>query len=135
MLTGCSDDDDSLITPNSRVDVRFNFNDGYTVYYGSVSASNIYMGDIFTKLPTLTGITFENGVVYYLVSSTSNNKNNATPVEPVKTFTINGKQTITSANSLLSITATGLTDGDEVYFTRFLGNSISVSGSVAWKLP
>jgi hypothetical protein len=133
MLTGCSGYNNSFLSSNARVTV--DNNDGYTVFYGMVSASNINMGAIFVKLPTLTGISFTTGEVYNLVTSASNIKDNAIAVTPVKTFTINGTQTITSANPVLSITVTGLNDGDEVYFTRYLGNgTVELGIATNWKL-
>jgi hypothetical protein len=132
MLTGCSDDDDDRF-PNKKVSATGN--DKSTVFYGLVSGSFINMREVFTNVPNLTEIKFENGVTYYLVESTSTNTGVIKFVAPATSFMINGDQTITSTNSLLRVTtATGLTTGANICFTEIAGTSLTAqaNGPITW---
>jgi hypothetical protein len=130
MLTGCSDDDG---TPNYKVS---NSNNPYTVFYGIVSGPYINIGEVFTDVPILTGITFLNNVRYTLVESTSSTFGNAKIVSPIKSFTIKGDQTVNSGNSyILDVTSTAeLPSSGTFYFTYLLGDSVieQPGGAITW---
>ena len=130
VLTGCNKDDDDEI-PNTKVSTS---NNDFTVFYGTVSGNYINMSEVFTDVPTLTGITFNDDVVYSLVESTSSSLSNAILLTPAKTFTIKGNQTVNSSSSyILDVdSTTGLPSTGTFYFVRFIGNAIKGTSPISW---
>ena len=92
------------------------------------------MSEVFTDVPTLTGITFNDDVVYSLVESTSSALSNAILLTPAKTFTIKGNQTVNSSSSyILDVdSTTGLPSTGTFYFVRFIGNAIKGTSPFSW---